>query len=265
MKLKDLTDLLQEKKIFIANGISFSDFSLNFEQLALLRSELLACDEFKDVEELIILQSLITSNTEGKPLVTQTLRITDGIKFQGKVYLYGLSLSPEIFDPMVAYSPVKDGLGLSPTLYNPINFTPEKRIILTYTPEQAQDSIIQNDEEFKRNIHKLLDKVLDNPEEYQVHGDRYIMIRGLFETIVSPEGDVKEYNIGTVKLDYNNPDYYMAFYIKPQKSVDNKTIGLKISHKFIPASLKEKYLLMFENKGLNITEKELDDFLNENK
>lgn len=265
MKLKDLTNLLWEKKIFITNAIGFSDYSLSFEQLQLLKSELMSCDEFKDVEELTFLKAPMVSNTDGKPFVVGTLKISDGMKFQGKAYVYSISLSAETFDPTKAFSPVKDGIGLSPALYNPLSFAPEKRIILTFNTAEAQDSMFQDDGQYKRNIHNMLDKVLDNPEEYQIHGERHILIRGLFETIVSPEGNVKEYNIGTLKLDYDNPDFYMAFYLKPRKTPDNRTLSLEVAHKFIPSNLKEKYLEIFESKGLSITEEELDAFLNENK
>jgi hypothetical protein len=47
----------------------------------------------------------------------------------------------------------------------------------------AQDVSGANDELTLRNdIHKLLDDVLDNPEEYRVKGERGIMVRGVFKT-----------------------------------------------------------------------------------
>jgi len=46
----------------------------------------------------------------------------------------------------------------------------------------AQDISVTKDETTLRNdIHKLLDDVLDNPEEYRIKGTRHVLIRGVFE------------------------------------------------------------------------------------
>jgi len=48
----------------------------------------------------------------------------------------------------------------------------------------AQDLRGSNDEKTLRNdIHKLLDDVLDNPEEYRTKGTRHVLIRGVFEVV----------------------------------------------------------------------------------
>ena len=119
---------------------------------------------------------------EDKTLTAQTYKYSEGIKYKGKCYLYSISLTPELYDPSKMLEPVKNGAAISPVIYNPMTFEPTKHILLTWSPEMAQDLSVTKDETTLRNdIHKLLDDVLDNPEEYRIKGTRHIMMRGVFE------------------------------------------------------------------------------------
>jgi hypothetical protein len=74
----------------------------------------------------------------------------------------------------------------------------------------AQDmSGINKELTFKNDIHKLLDDVLDNPEEYKVKGERGIMVRGVFKT-KNLDRKQPPYLIGTPM----DPDSYMAYYME---------------------------------------------------
>jgi hypothetical protein len=88
-----------------------------------------------------------------------------------------------MYDPNLLLKPVKNGAAIGPTIYDPMDFTPRKHILLTWNPEMAQDiSGINKELTFKNDIHKLLDDVLENPEEYRVKGAIGIMVRGVFKT-----------------------------------------------------------------------------------
>jgi hypothetical protein len=78
-----------------------------------------------------------------------------------------------------------------------MTFEPTKKIVLTFSPEMVQDILnIDTEQEQRQILHKLLDDVLDNPEEYRVKGERGILVRGVFKT---KNEDQKEppYLIGT--------------------------------------------------------------------
>ena len=78
-----------------------------------------------------------------------------------------------------------------------MTFEPRKHILLTWSPEMAQDLRGSNDETTLRNdIHKLLDDVLDNPEEYRTKGTRHVIIRGVFETVDGNRNYEPSYLVG---------------------------------------------------------------------
>jgi hypothetical protein len=152
-------------------------------ELELIKEELLKCDEFSMCEGIEFMEFPVHI-IDQKTYTSQTMKLADDTKFIGKVYLYNLSLSPEMYDPNLLLNPVKNGASIGPTIYDPIEFTPRKHILLTWNPEMAQDiSGINKELTFKNDIHKLLDDVLENPEEYKVKGERKILLRGVCETV----------------------------------------------------------------------------------
>ena len=138
------------------------------------------CDEFSGCDELIILES--PQAVGSKLLVPSTISLGNDTKFIKTSYLLSVALTPTMYDPKKLLTPVKNGAGISPTIYNPKTFEPYKHIILTWSPEMAQDLSGANPEDtLKNNIRILLDDVLANPAEYQIKGDRGVMVRGVFE------------------------------------------------------------------------------------
>jgi hypothetical protein len=102
-----------------------------------------------------------------------------------------------MYDPIKAFEPVKNGASISRTVYDPMTFEPRKHILLTWSPEMAQDLRGSNDEKTLRNdIHKLLDDVLDNPEEYRTKGTRHVLIRGVFEVVGGNRNYEPSYLVG---------------------------------------------------------------------
>ena len=181
MKLEEfVTKIYNERPELNTDGF-FNPF-LNSKELEEVKDELLKFDVFSECDDLEIVHYPTFKVGDDKVLSVQTYKYKEGMKFKGKGYLYSISLTPELYDPSKMLEPVKNGASISPTVYDPMTFEPRKHILLTWSPEMAQDLSVTKDETTLRNdIHKLLDDVLDNPEEYRMKGTRYITIRGVFE------------------------------------------------------------------------------------
>ena len=181
MKLEEFVKKIYDERPELDMTPSFGPI-LNSKVLEEVKDELLKFDVFSECDDLEIVHYPTFKVGEDKTLSVQTYKYKEGMKFKGKGYLYSISLTPELYDPSKMLEPVKNGASISPAIYNPITFEPTKHILLTWSPEMAQDLSVTKDETTLRNdIHKLLDDVLDNPEEYRMKGTRYITIRGVFE------------------------------------------------------------------------------------
>jgi hypothetical protein len=243
-------------------GTSF-DSVLNSVDLEKIKDELLKTDAFSECEDLEIVHHPIFKLGEDKVLTTQTHRYGEDIKYRGKCYLYSISLTPEMYDPSKMLEPVKNGAAISPAIYNPMTFEPTKHILLTWSPEMAMDLSVTKDETTLRNdIHKLLDDVLDNPEEYRMKGTRHIMIRGVFEQINYDRKFEPDYLVGTIQ----ESETYIGYYMVKEKGSNDKE-SLNIKSKQIPKKLKESFIEKFTEEGSlkETTEEELNQFLEENK
>lgn len=77
-----------------------------------------------------------------------------------------------MYEPGELYQPVKDGCVFAPIVYNPETFEPKQSITLTWSPEFPQDinAPKRTYEDDKQMIREMLEKVLDNPEEYRPIG-----------------------------------------------------------------------------------------------
>jgi hypothetical protein len=111
-------------------------------------------------------------------IVAQTHKLLDtDILYEGKTaYVYQIMFSPIMYDPKTVYEPVKDGCTFSPLLFNPENFTPSRRIVLSFNPEIAMDKA-RTAEDIRLDLHLQLDKILDNPDDYMPQGFRACMLR----------------------------------------------------------------------------------------
>lgn len=103
--------------------------------------------------------------------------------FKDDIQLYSISQTPEIYDnDMSKY--IKEsgekGACITPLFFEAADMFPTKRVVLKFSPEELQDSTMRETNTIREDLHKLLDKVLDNPEEYRVKGTRGIIIRGVF-------------------------------------------------------------------------------------
>ena len=84
-----------------------------------------------------------------------------------------------MYDPKSLHEPVKDGCVFAPTIYNPETFEPKQSITLTWSPEFPQDinAPERTYEDDKQMIRNMLEKVLNNPEEYRPEGYRACIVR----------------------------------------------------------------------------------------
>ncbi len=98
--------------------------------------------------------------------------------YEGKTaYIYQILFSPIMYDPSTwAKEPVKDGCTFSPLWFDPLTFTPSRRIVLSFNPEVAMDED-RTEEDIRLDLHLQLDKILDNPEDYMPEGFRACMLR----------------------------------------------------------------------------------------
>ncbi len=241
------------------NLIGLKNYTLYGEdELSDIKEKLLECEEFSEVTELEFMSTPIIS-VDGNPLMAQSFKINDGVRLMGKGYLLSVMLSPEMYDPNKVNQPVKDGACITPTFYNPETFEPTKKIVLTYSPERPANEM-GSEELIRQELHDLLDKVFDNPEEYAVKGERGVLVRGVFEVANTPESGTKVQNLsGIINKQNNTQDHFLVFYIK---KIDEKNIRLE--KKVIPIEKKELYLQKFKE-DLVPTEEEINNFLEENK
>lgn len=143
--------------------------------------EQLMIDHYK-VEKVLWMEipSGITEDGE-QAIVAKTHKLIDSDyeTYEGKTaYVYQILFSPKMYDPKTVHDAVKDGCTMTPIVYNPETFTPYRKIVLTWSPEQAQDFLVTNSEEvMKQTLRDQLEKVLANPEDYMPEGFRACMLR----------------------------------------------------------------------------------------
>lgn len=250
MKLKELLfDMFGE-------NVSYPNNQFKKLELEPIKETLLKCDEFSLCDEIEFMEFPVQL-IEDKAYTAQTIKLGKDMKFTGKVYIYNISFTPEMYDPNKIYVPVKDGASITPTIYDPVDFTPKKKIVLEYSPEGILDET--NEETKKQEIRDLLDKVLENPQDYQVKGERGVLVRGVFK--VNSEKETPPFFIG----DLLEKDHYVAFYM--EKTTKNNETTLTMKQKNIPNRLKEEFIKRFTDNGsiATTTTEEIDKFLEENK
>jgi hypothetical protein len=256
MKLNDLlTDLFElnnEKSDFLKIDTLDNKSLLNIKQY------LLECDELKTIENFNIIEIPDVENEKGKIIESKTFKLTGDVKFGNKCYIHSISMSPEIFNPDTIHKPVKDGVCITPTVYDPKSFKPTKQICIEFSPEEIQDDLLNNEGKKKEELIELFKKVLDSPDEYRVKGERSFIIRGIFDEITI-NGETYKEEIGNLNLDYNNQKHFMVMYFNNILNDDN-TISIKLDKKYLPNNMKDSFIKKFENKK-TVTKEELDEFL----
>jgi hypothetical protein len=257
MKIKELLDVVFKDGPVEHENFNITDYYLyGKKHLENIKEEILKCEEFSECTELTILD-YPTYENDGESYKVQTYKVIEGQKFGGKGFLLSISLSPEIFNPETIHKPVKDGACITPILYNPLTFEPTKKIVLQFSPERIQDGISNHEAIIRQELHDLLDKVLDNPQDYQIKGERYVSVRGVFETneartVIHPP----QYLSGVD----TEPKNYIVYYFDKEIKNDGE-VSMTLKTKLIPKELKDKFIEELGDKGLELTEEEINDFL----
>ena len=257
MKLKEfINQLIKEREIDVESKNPF-DMSTFYgkEDLESIKEKILECDEFSECESLEILDypNLLI---DGKTSNAMSYKLNGGEKFKGKCYLLSLNLSPEIYDPKTINEIVKDGAGITPTLYKPENFEPYKKIVLQFSPDKKQDGITNHDAVLRQELHDLLDKIFDNPSDYAVKGERHPLVRGVFEEYQSGIDTQKRYFTKVSEDD----TICTIYYFKKEEGKDGE-IFMRLHTKKIPKVLREKYVEELGDKGVEVSEEEINEFL----
>jgi len=229
------------------------------------KEQILKCEEFKGLTSLEFAEFPAYKDENDEVKTIMTYKLGDNTIFNGKGIILSLSLTPEMFDPNKLTTPVKDGAVITPTFYNHKNFEPYKRIVLEFSPERMQDGISNHEEIVRQELHDLLDKVIDNPQDYTPVGERHVLIRGIFEEVASiQEKNTVDFNlVASTKED----DVFTVFYLESKAEDDQGNINMELKSKWIPTKLKDKFMEELEekHKNLRLRKEEIDKFLEENK
>lgn len=283
MKLQELlTEILtsgeiKNKKGFVINIEGLPDGTIYGEDLEQFKERILQTEEFSECEELIIMKYPVTILENGKTVQNITYRHEEGQKFKGKCYLLSLSLTPQMFDPKTMHTPVLDGASITPTMYDPTTFEPKKKIVLEFSPEFPQDqyiyvlgnpSMIEDAEKngesiLRKQLHETLDKIFDNPESYEIKGERALLVRGYFEEIHSPSGVEKTDLVGINPEKQTHITAY--FFEKDEKNSKEGEVSLVLRTIQIPIELRDKFVEEIGSDPMKITREQVEEFLEDNK
>jgi hypothetical protein len=139
---------------------------------------------FSKIEWMDLPAGLITnSQGEEMAIVAKTRLIGDTPIDDYKdrtCYFYQIVYSPVIYDPKEITIPVKDGMVISPLLYNPATFEPSRKITIEWKPEDLfHEKDIQpiTWEDEKTYLREKLEALLANPEDFKPKGRRGLMLR----------------------------------------------------------------------------------------
>jgi hypothetical protein len=267
MKLKEFLEvaLISKKDNPMLTNDKFVDETCFYgNELDKYKNIIKECDEFAKCDSLDILTMPFVKGKYNEKIYTPyTIKLSDLTEFKGRCYLLSLAITPEMYDPNQLIKPVKNGAAIGPTIYDPSTFEPRKHILLTWSPEMAQDMSGTNNELTLRNdIHKLLDDVLDNPDEYKTKSFRGILVRGLFEVIDNNDGSEVDRKVYDLDLTANKPEDvgYKVFYLETNV-IKPGEIEMRLNNKIIPSHLKDKFIDEVGTDPKIITEKIIDEFL----
>ena len=154
MKLNELLQNLSE------TSPGWHPETLTHEILETIKEQLNQCEELQGSEIEIIpkvnigspRRVIVGQDDEGpifevrSDVITQdneiinTYKYNTKLKFGPKVKIFSIGFTPTIYDPNAVFNTPADSVFVYPITYDTKTFKPLKRVILTYSPEQAQDA-----------------------------------------------------------------------------------------------------------------------------
>ena len=266
MKLKEFVEIALIGKEDVLNTLTGIEGigALYGAELEKYKKIIKECDEFAKCDSLDILPMPLVKGKNDKIYTTETIKLSDLMEFKGRCYLLSLSLTPEMYDPTQLIKPVKNGAAIGPVMYDPMTFEPRKHILLTWSPEMAQDMVgVDNESTLRNDIHKLLDDVLDNPEEYKTKGTRHVLVRGLFEVVDKNDGSEVVINHYNIDLTAGKEVGYLAYYLEPTMEKPGE-VSMNLKHKVIPTHLKDKFIEELGTDVAKLNAEVIDKFLDDN-
>ena len=139
---------------------------------------------FSKIEWMDLPAGLITNSLGEEMAVVAKTKLVGDIPiddYKGRsCYFYQMLYSPIIYDPKDIATPVKDGMVISPLLYNPATFEPSRKITIEWKPEDLfHEKDIQpiTWEDEKTYLRDKLEALLANPEDFKPKGRRGLMLR----------------------------------------------------------------------------------------
>lgn len=194
MKLKDLFENLKlsGEGVKVA-GHLFENSSILGKELESIKDILLKTDEFKGVDELIILDKPMFE-LNGKNMVAPSRMIDDSTKFKKRAYLHAINTTPEIYNPKDLDSHFDEfGMLISPLMYDPIDFKPYKNIKIRLVGDEANNTI-----DIKKILYKKVDELTSKIGKFSVKPETRIMVRGVFEYIESDSGIHEDQSLSSI-------------------------------------------------------------------
>lgn len=233
---------------------NFDNISLGPKELRKFKDLILSTEEFKDVDNLIIVDTPLVCDNSGKSYKVESMVFKDDLKLSGTVVLYNVGLSPEINDPNRVGAIFNEfGIVMTPTQYNPINFKASKTVKFSVDIDQTDV------DEIREGLHDKVDELMDNLDVYTPTPTRELIMRGLFERVeYDGEVGVNEY---VKDIDINaTPTHFMVFYLESNEGGSVASIDLK--ERLIPIELKDKWLRHTSELSLMyITSDMIDSFI----
>lgn len=220
-------------------GRGVIDYILTPELLNQKIQELQDCEEFKNSKI-----NVITELTSGRPVRKQTGVDEEGIpiftmEFESKttdgkklisaklnpklllapvVNVYSISLGPAMWDQNDYFNGKINTVKIAPTSYDTVDFTPKKHLILTFSPEMAQDAAMdalkeklrETDqiEEKKEFVATTKDEIVENTEIAESMMST-ISKDEIKKTVKEEENKYIESLIEMVRHALNNPGDYI--------------------------------------------------------
>jgi len=191
MKLYQLVNELEDRLIS-----DESTLNIYGNDLLSIEKELKKTDEFKNCELKIINNPILKTESldsskknllieklneyNTKILDCESVLCTDKeYKFENKVYLLSIATTPEFYNSQMSNEPVKDRASVTPPIFNFLDFTSYR----IFNIEIDEHDLKKNKKQIIKDSKKLIEKVINNLDEYSLKGERKIMIRGVFEKI----------------------------------------------------------------------------------
>ena len=198
----------------LKNAFTKSDLDQNYhlgsKELKVIKEALLQCEEFKDVDELIIMDAPSSEfkNKDGSTfnIHSNTTKLMKDTKYKGTCYLYSISLSPCFYSRLLAT--VKNNVGFIPAIINPNTYETEKIITVAVPVDSEKEQI--------KTILLNLANDLDNINEYALPQERSIGIRGFFLE------EMHETNSKELVIEDNEPIVKDVYRPEPEIIIFNK-------------------------------------------